>query len=204
MARNKIPVDEVINLRNQGYSNNQIVQALQKDYNYQQIYDALNQADIKKGVDFSNDAPSPDDIPKPYDESSTYSTNMKFPQPESSYQERPAITHSTEHIQELVESVINEKWVEFTQNIGDLVIWKEKVNTDLIAIKQEILRTQSRFENIQKAMLGRVEDYGKGITELGTEMKALEKVFEKILEPLTTNIKELTKITNELKSRKKK
>ena len=34
-----------------------------------------------------------------------------------------------------------------------------------------------------------------------TEMKALEKVFERIVEPLVTNVKELERITTKLKGK---
>ena len=84
-------------------------------------------------------------------------------------------------------------------NIGDLRLWKEKVETDLSGVKQEILRIESRFENLQKAVLGKVGEYSEGVTNLTTEMKAMEKVFEKILEPLTRNVKELDEITKKMK-----
>src|SRR3989344_5331468 len=42
------PVDEVLRMREQGFSNNQIVQALQRSgYKTHQIFDAMNQADLK-------------------------------------------------------------------------------------------------------------------------------------------------------------
>ena len=84
-------------------------------------------------------------------------------------------------------------------NVGNLAVWKEKVNNDVVSIKQELIRLEERFEQLQNAVIGRVKDYDEGIRSVHTEMKALEKVFEKILEPLTSNIKELTRITQELK-----
>ena len=52
-------------------------------------------------------------------------------------------------------------------------------------------------------MSGKVREYSDDMRSIHTEMKALEKVFEKILEPLTDNIKELSKITEDLKLRRK-
>ena len=72
----------------------------------------------------------------------------------------------------------------------------------MVSIKQELLRVEERFEQLQTAVLGRVKDYDEGIRGVHTEMKALEKVFEKILEPLTSNIKDLEKITEALKKSK--
>ena len=75
------------------------------------------------------------------------------------------------------------------------------MNNELIAIKQEIIRTQDHFKNLQGSVLGKVGEYNQNISNINTEMKALEKVFQKILEPLTTNIKELSRITEKLKSK---
>ena len=56
------------------------------------------------------------------------------------------------------------------------------------------------MENLQNSVLGKVKDYDQGMKDVQSEMKALEKVFEKILEPLVANIKELDKITKDLKN----
>jgi len=106
---------------------------------------------------------------------------------------------SSGQMQEIVEAIVEEKWQQFTNQFGDLGLWKEKVERDLISIKQEVLRTQDRFMQLQKAVMGKVSEYNDNISNVHTEMKALEKVFEKIIEPLTTNIKELKKITERLK-----
>lgn len=53
MARPSLgpPTDLVIGMRQQGFTNNQIVQALQRDgYASDQIFDAMSQADIKGGI----------------------------------------------------------------------------------------------------------------------------------------------------------
>lgn len=109
-----------------------------------------------------------------------------------------------ERIQEIAEIIIDEKWAELTNKLGNLSIWKDRVNSEIMAIKQEVLRTQSRFESLQNAMAGKLNDYNRNIININSEMKALENVLKKILEPLTTNIKELSRITKELKSKKSK
>lgn len=104
-----------------------------------------------------------------------------------------------EKIQELVEEIVEEKWHQIVENLGDLTIWKDKVSTEILSIKQEIIRTENRFENLQKAILGKVSEYGKGMTDVSTEIKALEQVLQKIIQPLSSNVKELSKITEKLK-----
>ena len=117
------------------------------------------------------------------------------PLPQTNY----SATSAIDEIEELVESVVEEKWRSLMENFGNIGMWKEKVRTDLLSIKQELVRIENRFENLQKAVLGRIQGYDKNITDVGSEVRALEKVLEKILNPLTTNIKELTRITEKLK-----
>ncbi|MDD5650576.1 MAG: hypothetical protein PHF86_09205 [Candidatus Nanoarchaeia archaeon] len=126
-------------------------------------------------------------------------TNMQTPQPIMPRASNDRA--SVETMEEIAESIVNEKWEELMSSVGNIAIWKEKVQTDIRSIKQEIVRTEERFENLQRAILGRVEDYNKTMTSVGTEMKALEGVLERILQPLATNIKELSRITEELKKK---
>ena len=117
---------------------------------------------------------------------------MNFPEPSA---ERA----SYDMIEEIAESIVGEKWDELIRGIGDLKLWKEKIDTDLAGVKQEIVRVQNRFENLQKAVLGKVSEYGEGIQDLGSEIKALEKVLGKIIAPLTKNVKDLERVTKKIK-----
>ncbi len=140
-----------------------------------------------------------------YDESNPEEGNTESyeaPQPMTS-QPMPSGRVDVETFQEIAESIINEKWQELVSSMGNIAIWKEKVHTDILSIKQELVRVEDRFENLQRAILGRVEDYHKTISDVSVDIKALEQVFEKILQPLTTNIKELNRITDDLKGKKK-
>ncbi len=104
-----------------------------------------------------------------------------------------------DEIEELIESVVDEKWRSIMENVGDIGLWKDKVRTEVLSIKQELLRLENRLENLQKAILGKVRSYDEHMVEVGSQIKALEKVFSRIVEPLTTNIKELDRLTKQLK-----
>lgn len=104
-----------------------------------------------------------------------------------------------EKLHQIAESVVNERWEELLSKAGNLPVWKEKVNMNITAIKQELVRISERFDNLQNAVLGKVKEYDQGVKNIHSEMKAMEKVFERILEPLVSNIKELEKITKEMK-----
>lgn len=102
-------------------------------------------------------------------------------------------------IQEIAEAIINEKWQELLSSVGNIAVWKEKVDTNILSVKQEIVRINERFDNLQNAILGKIKEYDGDMKNVTTEMKALEKVFEKIIEPLTSSVKELNRITKEMK-----
>ena len=148
--------------------------------------------EIKEGV-------GDEEIPIPTDGAIAREEQISIPEKRVNL-EQPAVD-ITERIHEIAESIVNEKWEEFMSRVGDLAAWQERVNMNISAIKQEIVRMQDRYENLQKAVLGRVGEYDKGIVEIHTEMKALEKVFERIIDPLVTNVKELERITTKLKGK---
>ncbi len=149
------------------------------------------------------EAPSPqEDISYPREESIKF--DDKGIMPEQSYNQVTPSYNSSDvesKIQEVAELIVDEKWEDLTKKIGNLALWKNKVETEITAIKQEVFRLQSNMQNLQNAIAGRLNEYSQNITNVNSEMKALENVLQKILEPLTQNIKELNRISNELKGK---
>ena len=58
------------------------------------------------------------------------------------------------------------------------------------------------LDRIQAAMLAKVQEYSRDIKDLGAEMSGLQGAFGKILTPFVENMKELSKITSEIKTAK--
>ncbi|HLC58225.1 MAG TPA: hypothetical protein VJI68_00020 [Candidatus Nanoarchaeia archaeon] len=146
-------------------------------------YSDPNESNFSYGAVRDSSAP-----PENYSNSSSTSSNPQI---------------DTEWLHQVIESIISEKWDDSMSKMGDISLWKERINTEIVSIKQEVMRISERFDQLQGAVLGRVKESDEGIKGIHTEMRALEKVFEKILEPLTSNIKELNKITEDLKKHKK-
>lgn len=144
--------------------------------------------------------PSPESMDETNDTPSYDSMEM----PQTNYNAPNYPPMSSDEIQRMIETVVEEKWKAYSEKFGDIGVWKNQIENDLESIKQEVLRLQKRFDSMQAAVVGKVGEYGKGMKDISAEMKALEKVFEKILDPLTRNIKDLNKITKELKGTSKK
>ncbi len=201
------PVSEALTLLKSGMKSWEIANQLkEKGYNMQQISDAMNQANIKQGVEGNMPLQQPQmqesvmdqsqdfDIPLPGQEQQPVAQQQQYSmpaQPQMSYQD----------IQAVVEQIVEEKWKEMMRSVGDINLFKARVSDDMEAVKQELLRTQKRLEDLQNAVLGKVHDYNDNLIKIGDDMKALEQVFGRILEPLTSNIKELNRITEDLKKK---
>nr|MBA4405152.1 hypothetical protein [Nanoarchaeum sp.] len=200
-GNNSTPTNRVLDLKKEGMDDSQIFNRLERErYQPKDIYNAFDQATVKQEIDM-NDVPSPSEpLPEPEFQTQAMQPEQMTVQPRMPmFSQEPAGRANYEMIEEIAESVVSEKWDDMIKNIGDLKLWKERVETDMSGVKQEVLRMQARIENLQKAVLGKVSDYNDNIAELSTEVKAMEKVFEKILEPLTRNVKDLEKITEKFK-----
>ncbi|MBU3941236.1 MAG: hypothetical protein KKH88_04895 [Nanoarchaeota archaeon] len=224
----EIPVNDVLSMRQNGLDNISIAKSLQPTFQPEQISDAMNQADIKESMN-SNEpgippglrgapSPTPREQMRSLNQSPTGDYNQSVPEtvpstaspimyqsqggsPSQSFAPMPQDRSNYNIIEEIAESIVKEKWEDLISGIGDIKLWKEKVDSDISSVKQEILRTQHRLENLQKAVIGKISEYRGSMEEVGSDIKALEKVFEKIIGPLTTNIKELDAITKKLKKK---
>ena len=218
------PVEKIRDMKIEGLSDDDIISALRPNYSNQDINDAMNQS----GQDIPDDNPLEEldkmhpNLPGP-PSAPSYPMQSEPEEPEELLEEAPVpesyggeeipqtadypsygvqSNMSSDQMQQIIEAVVEEKWEDMTSRVGDLNLWKETINSDLESIKQEILRTQERVNNLQNIMVGKVTEYSKSVSNTSTEMKALEQVIQRILQPLTTNIKDLNKVTSELKQHK--
>ncbi len=219
----EIPTEKVQQMQSQGLQNQEIISNLQREgYKHEQISQAMDHATVKdelSGVGMEPIKRSPaEEIPVGLLNAPSPSTPQKQPeqipqqQPEmtpqedysspSGFSQEPLERASYDAIEEIAESIIKEKWDELIKGVGDIALWKERIDIDLEGVKQELIRTQEKFENLQKSIMGKVSEYSEGVINVGTEMKALEKVLEKIISPLTRSVKDLQEVSEKLAKRK--
>jgi prefoldin subunit 5 len=200
-AAQGLPVDQINNLRSQGLSDNQIIQNLQRDgFSSAQVFDAMNQAGMNtagplpEGQALQGAPPSPPPGPMP-------PAPGMMPAPPGP---TPDIGGDRERIEELAEAIIDEKWAELIKNINKIFEWKEKTDGTLKKLSQEMIDLKANFDKLHKGILGKITEYDQNIINVGTEVKAMEKVFQKVLPTFTDNVNELSRITKKYKSPKKK
>ncbi len=206
------PTEKALAMKQQGLSNNQIIAALQREgYTTNQILDSLNQADIsdqtKKPIEGGNMAePVPTGAPPAAAPGAAQAGAPPDMPPDMPPDAGDAVytdeAIAPEKMEELVEAIIDEKWSDFMDNINRIVDWKEKTEAKINDIEASVKHMKDDFDKLHTSILDRVGDYDKHITDIGTEIKALEKVFQKVLPGFMENVAELSKITEEMKKHK--
>jgi len=219
------PINKVHELQSTGKSNTEIIQRLQGEgYSFQQISEALNKSqqpaamssqlapsEMRPSVLYSEDSelasptqeppvPEPENISRPQmDFNQGNYQPQSWPEQESFNYQSSSLGATTEDIEEIAENIVHEKWQKLTEEFGDLLSWKDKITNDIDSIKQELMRVENRFENLQGSVIGKVKEYDESVSDVGVEIKALGKLLSNIINPLTSNVKELEKILKDLK-----
>lgn len=100
--------------------------------------------------------------------------------------------------EEYVEAIIEERWQYIEEDIRKIVEWKNRSEQRITILSQQFEDVKDRFDKLHAALIGKIEDYDKNILEVGAEIKAMEKVFSKVLPTFTDNVKQLDEITKRL------
>jgi len=130
--------------------------------------------------------------PEPYPQEQYPPGTMEQPAPMGA---PPAPETSEETIQEIAEAIVEEKWKEKEAEIKKITEWKDTTTTKLAQLQQQIEDLKSSFDSLHKGMLGKISEYDENLTNVGTEIKAMEKVFSKVLPSLTDSVNKLGRMS---------
>ncbi|MBD3209717.1 hypothetical protein GF367_04875 [Candidatus Woesearchaeota archaeon] len=197
MAPSGLPLEQVKAMRGQGMDNNQIIQALQRDgYSATQVFDAMNQATIQPSspgmMTMDQQNPFPPQQPA-----------QGAPSPQGQGDPpKPGPGYATHPVEETVEAIIDEKWNELVKDITTIIEWKNQAQNTIVGIEQQFKDLKDQFDKLHKALIAKIGEYDKNILDVGAEVKAMEKVFSKVLPVFTENVAELSKIAKEMKGEK--
>jgi len=177
-------VGEINQLRSQGLTDNLIVNELtRRGYSAEQVQETISQAD-------SMDMPNPPGIGG------------------MSYGEKPAAASSEgmdsniyERIEEIAESMIDEKWDDLIAEVKKIVEWKDKIEEKQSKLINDVQKLKEDFSVLHQGVLGKLEDYDNRMQEVGTELKAVGKVFKDVIPEFVENVKELDSITKGMKKK---
>ncbi|MCW1296213.1 MAG: hypothetical protein OH319_00845 [Candidatus Parvarchaeota archaeon] len=204
MDFSRIPVQDVISMREQGLSNDQIITQLKSQgYSFSQIRDALAQADLKMSVIApvpTEHFPVKEEVEAPaFPQISPLPTEPAAPMPEAAPSPETFGERSLEDIERVLEEIIEEKWKEVGEKLNEFETWKVNFDSKLGAIETRINDLNTRVGNIEQSISARVEEYGKAISDVNVQMQALERVLGKLVPSLSDSIKELRDVVEETK-----
>ena len=78
------------------------------------------------------------------------------------------------------------------------------MDSRIIEMENRFKSLEEEFNKLHESVIGKVQEYDQNIRDVGTEIKGMEKVFQKIIPELTTNVSELSKLTDSLKDEEHK
>jgi len=129
----------------------------------------------------------------------------QYPQPQqqpqyyTEQQQPPGV--DIELIEEIAEETVNEKFNEFKAKIGDVPAFRQATERRIEEIEERLKRIEINLDKIQISVLGKIKEYGENVKTLSGEMQTVESSISKIINPLISNVKELSEITEKLKER---
>lgn len=172
---------EVVQLREQGLTDSVIIDELtKKGYTHEQITAALGGAEAPA-------APVPEASPLPVEA------------PSEPIVPAAGQDATYERMEEIVESMIDERWDELVAEVKKIVEWKEGIEEKQAKILSDVGKLKEDFNILHQGVLGKIEDYDSRIRDVGTELRAVGKVFKDVIPTFVENVKELSSLTGKKK-----
>jgi hypothetical protein len=203
-AGSDIPLEQVTAMKGQGYSNNQMIQTLQRDgYTSSQIFDAISQAEMTSSspvstIPSNTPAGMMDMSQAPISGPQGMGGQESFGQP-MMQGPMPQFAESS-NTEEMIEAIIDEKWNELVRDINKVIEWKQKADVKLGNMEQQMSDLKDQFDKLHQAIIGKIGEYDKHMLDVGAELQAMEKVFSKVLPSFVDNVNELNRITERIKT----
>jgi len=201
-------LDEVIQMRNQGVPDEQIISSLQQQgVSPREITDALGQAQIKNAVAGENQ-----EIPMPSQELPSEDVQGEYdPQYQGAYENTPPqeevymqqqyqqpmqgqeyyeqdlyaggyaqASTGTDNMIEVAEQVFSEKMKKLQKKVDQLDEFRTLAQTKIDSTAERLKRIESSLDKMQITILEKISSYGKGFEQTKKELKMVEDSFAKI------------------------
>lgn len=114
------------------------------------------------------------------------------------------IDEDIEKIEEIAESIVDEKWKDFMESVQKIIRWKDNTEKRMNVIEERFEDIKKSFDSMQAAVTKKIDVYDKNVAEVNTGVRAMEQVFQKVLPKLTDNVNELSRITKKIENKKSK
>lgn len=98
-------------------------------------------------------------------------------------------------MEEIAENLIDEKWDQLIGEVKKVIEWKERMEEEIMKLQSDLEKMKEDFKILHQGVLGKLEDYDTRMRDVGTELKAVGKVFKDVVPEFVENVKELKSIT---------
>lgn len=224
--KSEVPVQAVISMRDRGLSNEQVIEQLKSQgFSLQSIRDALTQADVKKSA--VTPSPLPElppmpggpEMPEPEvnnDIPALTTTETTAPEapltpvrggmglnaPSFAPAREPKTGMKVEEMERILEEIVDERWKDVTAKFNELESSRVKGDTKLEELSKRVSELSGRIDEITSVVMGKVDEYKKTMDDVDIEIKALEKVMQKLVPSMAEQVKELKDVVVGLKGSK--
>ncbi|PIU62332.1 hypothetical protein COS83_02580 [archaeon CG07_land_8_20_14_0_80_38_8] len=201
-----VPVQKVLEYRSKAYDNNRIIDALRgENYSFQQIRDAIQQADIKKNVASPGSAQEEETLPMASPEMSTPppmpASQQHYAAPQMQRSTQPQASFDLDEIQRVLEEIIEEKWKESEKLINNIMEWKGIAATKIKEFDTRLNDFNNRINALNTVLGQKAEAFNETMQSVDTEIKALERALGKLVPTLSDNISELKELVGNAKKK---
>lgn len=194
-----IPLARIQQLKRRGSTNNEIISTLQEEgYSSTQVFDALSQAAVapeRSPVALNSSGAGRGRMVDQYGQPPMFSGGSQMSPPPTQMFGDPGET------EELIEAIIDEKWNDLLGDINKVIAWKDATESRITRLEQSITDMRAEFDKLHGAVIAKVGDYDQHILDVGAEVKAMEKVFSKVLPVFTDNVAELSRVAEQMRKK---
>jgi|GEM_PF-2213071 len=113
----------------------------------------------------------------------------------------PSAKTITAEIEEIAEAVVSEKWEKVSKEINDMKKSTDDLSSTVNGMQERMSNLEKKMDMVIQQVLGKVEEYGRGISDVSTELKAMQKVFGTMVPTMTDNIKDLQELVDKAKTK---
>ena len=96
-----------------------------------------------------------------------------------------------DRIEEITEGIVDQRWDELIIEVKKILEWKQKVEDAQRKIENDVVKLKEDFKVLHTGVLGKLESYDERMSEVGSELKAVGKVFKDVVPVFVENVKEL-------------
>ncbi len=149
--------------------------------------------------------PSPESPPEYYPPEQTYS-EQQYPEyeeyPQQDYGYDYPEHQSIDTINEIADQITEEKISKIKKEISSVSRFKQEASSEIDRINKRLEKIENTLHEMQIAILRKVGEYGENIKNISDELKATQKSFSKLADPIINHKREHNSEKKESHSKK--